>query len=73
MSFMDKIKKVAEQAEEAAAEHKDQVKDALEKAGDFADKQTGGKYHDKIEQAESKASDAVDKLKPADGGQPQGV
>ena len=68
MNFADKLKGAAQQAKEAVAEHKEQVEQALDKAADLADKQTGGKYHDKIEKAESKADEYVQKLKPENGG-----
>jgi MT0933-like antitoxin protein len=40
--FMDKAKDAAEQ-------HDDQVDKGLDKAGDFADQKTGGKYDDQID------------------------
>jgi hypothetical protein len=41
--FLDK-------AREAADQHDEQVDQALEKGGDFADQKTGGKHGDKIDQ-----------------------
>jgi hypothetical protein len=40
--FMDKAKDAAEQ-------HEDQVDQGLDKAGDFADQKTGGKYDQQID------------------------
>jgi MT0933-like antitoxin protein len=40
--FMDKAKDLAEQ-------HDDKVDQGLEKAGDFADQRTGGKYDEQID------------------------
>jgi MT0933-like antitoxin protein len=40
--FLDKAKDAAEQ-------HDDKVDQGLEKAGDFADQKTGGKYDDQID------------------------
>ena len=40
--FMDKAKEFAD-------EHDDQVDQGLEKAGDFADEKTGGKYGEQID------------------------
>jgi hypothetical protein len=40
--FMDKAKDMADQ-------HDDQVDQGLEKAGDFADQKTGGKYDNQID------------------------
>ena len=40
--FMDKAKDMADQ-------HDDKVDQGLDKAGDFADQKTGGKYDDQID------------------------
>jgi MT0933-like antitoxin protein len=40
--FLDKAKDMADQ-------HDDKVDEGLEKAGDFADQKTGGKYDDQID------------------------
>ena len=37
------------------------IKDGIEKAGDFVDSKTGGKYADKIDAVQRGASDFVDK------------
>ena len=62
MGFLDDAKKLAEQAQDLAAEHSDQVKQALDKVEDVADKQTGGKYTDQINSAGDKAAGYVDGL-----------
>ncbi|MEQ4518259.1 antitoxin [Pseudarthrobacter sp. B907] len=36
------------------------IKDGIEKAGDFVDSKTGGKYADKVDAAQRGASDFVD-------------
>jgi len=41
--FMDKARDMADQ-------HDEQVDQGLDKAGDFADQRTGGKYDEKIDQ-----------------------
>ncbi|HZX03277.1 antitoxin [Kribbella sp.] len=46
-----------DKAEELAKEHPDQVNEGLEKAGDFANEKTGGKFGDQIEQGENYARD----------------
>lgn len=56
MGFMDDIKG---QAENALAEHGDQVGDAIDKAVEFADEKTGGKLGDKGEMIADKAKDAL--------------
>jgi hypothetical protein len=43
-----------------------QIKSAVDKAGDFVDDKTKGKYHDKIAKAGEKADQVIDKVK-ADG------
>lgn len=37
------------------------IKDGIEKAGDFVDSKTGGKYADKVDSVQRGASDFVDK------------
>jgi ABC-type transporter Mla subunit MlaD len=59
MSFMDKAK---DALEKAVDEHGDKISDGIDKAADFADDKTGGKYSDKIDQGVDKAKDALDKL-----------
>ncbi len=59
MGFLDKFKA---KATEAVDKHGDKISSGLDKAGEFADKKTGGKHHDKIEQAKAKGRDALDKL-----------
>ncbi len=60
MSFLDDAKNLAEKAEELAKEHPDQVKSALGKAEELADKQTGGKFTDQIKSAGDKAEGYLD-------------
>ncbi len=66
MGFADKLKDLTKKAQDTAAEHKDQIHQAVEKAEVMADQRTGGKYHDKIAQAGTKAETYVDNLKPTD-------
>jgi ElaB/YqjD/DUF883 family membrane-anchored ribosome-binding protein len=63
MGIVDKLKGLTNKAEDAAAEHKDQIHDAVEKAEVTADERTGGKYHDQIQKAAAKADTFVDGLK----------
>ena len=55
MGLLDSIKN-------ALGGNADKVKDGIDKAGDMIDDKTGGKYSDKIDMAEEKASDAIDDL-----------
>jgi hypothetical protein len=48
MSIVDKVK-------DFLGRHGDQVDKVIEKAGDIADEKTGGKYADKIDQAQGQA------------------
>ncbi|HET6293629.1 MAG TPA: antitoxin [Kribbella sp.] len=43
-------------------DHGDKVSEGLDKAGDFADEKTGGKYGDQIDQGVDKAKDGLDGL-----------
>ncbi len=59
MGFLDKAKaKLAG----AVDQHGDKVADGLQKAGEVADKKTGGKYTEKIDTGVSKAKEGLDKL-----------
>ncbi|MFT4262862.1 MAG: antitoxin [Nocardioides sp.] len=59
MSFFDKAKEAAEKAVDSQGE---KIADGLDKAGDFVDAKTGGKYGDKIDQGIDKAKDGLDSL-----------
>ncbi len=52
MSLVDKVKGFLSQ-------HAGQVDKAIDKAGDLADKRTGGKYADKIDKAQEQAKKAA--------------
>jgi hypothetical protein len=55
MGFLDKAKKLV-------AKNDEQVKKAIDKAAQLADKQTKGKHKDKIENVATKAQKAVEDL-----------
>ena len=59
MGFLDKLRS---KATEAVDKHGDKISGGLDKAGEFVDKKTGGKHHDRIERAKSTTGDALDKL-----------
>jgi hypothetical protein len=50
MGFLDDAKKFAD-------EHDEQVDQAIEKAGDLVDQQTGGKYADQVDKAQDVAEE----------------
>ncbi|HZE14237.1 MAG TPA: antitoxin [Mycobacterium sp.] len=60
MGLRDKLTGLREQAQEAVAEHKEQIQNAMESAGAIADRKTHGKYTDKITKYGQKATDAVE-------------
>ncbi|NLG55411.1 MAG: antitoxin [Rhodococcus sp.] len=59
MSFGDTVKGLIGKGKEAAAENSDKIHDAIEKAADFADDKTGGKYSEHIDKAADAAKKAV--------------
>ena len=59
MGMFDKFKK---KAADMADEHGDKIEGGIDKAADFADDKTGGKYTDKIEGGTEKAKDLLDGL-----------
>jgi ABC-type transporter Mla subunit MlaD len=71
MGISDRLRRLTKQAENTAAEHRDQIKEAVEKAEVTADQRSGGKYHDKIAGAASKAQAYVERLEPEGTGKPQ--
>ena len=66
MGIADRLKDAAKKAEETAAEHKDQIREAVHKAQDVADQRTGGKYSEQLQKAAAKADGVVDRLKDPD-------
>ncbi|MFJ9315048.1 antitoxin [Pimelobacter simplex] len=71
MGFIDKLKgakdTVTEKVGDAVDKHGDKIESGLEKAADFVDDKTKGKYHDKIESATDKAKDALGKRGDGEG------
>ena len=59
MGMFDNLK---DKATEAVDEHGDKIGEGLDKAGEFADEKTGGKYGDKIDQGTDMARDQLDNL-----------
>ncbi|MFF2850873.1 antitoxin [Streptomyces sp. NPDC058001] len=60
--MLEHLKNLKEKAEEIAEEHGEKITEGLEKAGDFIDDKTGGKYSDKIDSGVEKAQDLVERL-----------
>ncbi|MHB8694145.1 MAG: antitoxin [Solirubrobacteraceae bacterium] len=66
MGLADRLSQLTKRAKDTAAEHKVQVEQTLQKAAVTADRQTGGKYHDQIAKAETKAEAYVETLEATD-------
>jgi len=66
MGFFDKFKRQAsdlkDKATDVVDENSDKIATGLDKAGDFVDDKTKGKYADQIETAKTKAQEGLDKL-----------
>ena len=62
MGLMDTIKGWFGTGKQQVAAHEEQVSAGIDKAADFADDKTGGKYSDQIDQAAEKATDYVEGL-----------
>ena len=60
MGLKDRLKDLHGKAEGAVAEHRDQIKDTVQKVGDAADKRTGGKYSERIHKAQERAGGLVE-------------
>jgi len=63
MGIADRLKDLKTKAVDATAEHSDKIHEAVEKVATTADQRTGGKYHERIQQAGAKAGGFVDSLK----------
>ncbi|HTP22816.1 MAG TPA: antitoxin [Solirubrobacteraceae bacterium] len=62
MGLRDKLTDLREQAQQAVAEHKDEIQGAVQTAGAAVDQRTHGKYTDKIFKYGQKANSAVEKF-----------
>lgn len=59
MGFADNLKGIVDKGKNLAAENSDKIDDVVEKAGDFIDNKTGGKYADKIDKVQEAAKKAI--------------
>ncbi|MFF2194670.1 antitoxin [Streptomyces sp. NPDC058157] len=57
MSIVDKLK-------EMLGQNPDKAKQAVERGGDMIDERTGGKYADKVDMAQEKANEFIDRDRP---------
>ncbi|AYJ48643.1 antitoxin [Rhodococcus sp. P1Y] len=59
MGFADNLKGIVDKGKELAAENSDKIEDVVDKAGDFIDNKTGGKYADKVDKVQDAAKKAI--------------
>ncbi|MCZ4076580.1 antitoxin [Rhodococcus sp. H36-A4] len=59
MSFADTLKGLIGKGQKAAAENSDKIEQAVDKAGDFVDKKTGGKYAEQVNKVQDAAKNAI--------------
>lgn len=64
MSIVDKVKQMLGQ-------HPGQAKKGVDKTGDMLDDKTGGKHADKVDKAQEKADDFIDRSGEPGGDQPR--
>jgi hypothetical protein len=66
MGLTDRFKDLKAKAEDAVAEHSEQIHSAVEKATAAADQHTGGKYSERIQKVGAKADGLVSSLHDSD-------
>ncbi|MEV0031754.1 antitoxin [Nocardia sp. NPDC050793] len=69
MSLTDTLKGLVGKGKEAAAKNAGKINEAVDKAGDFIDQKTHGKYTDKIEKGKEAAKKVVPPEQPGQPGQ----
>jgi hypothetical protein len=62
MGLFDRFKRAKNQAGDLVEEHGDKVDSGIDKAADFVDDKTGGRYSENIDKGADTAKDAIDKL-----------
>jgi uncharacterized protein YjbJ (UPF0337 family) len=74
--FLDKAKDLARdvtgKAKTTVTENADKIDGGIDKAAEFVDEKTKGKYTDKIEKAQGAAHRAVEKIGGEEGGGEEG-
>ena len=70
--YIDKAKDLAkdltEKARDAVAEHSDKIDGGIDKAAEFVDDKTKGKYTEKIDSVQTKAHEVVGRIAADKGG-----
>ncbi|CCQ17697.1 putative uncharacterized protein [Rhodococcus sp. AW25M09] len=59
MGFADNLKGIVDKGKDLAAENSDKIDDVVDKAGDFIDHKTDGKYADKVDKVQEAAKKAI--------------
>ena len=73
MSLMANLKNLVGKGQETAAKNSDKINQAVDKAGDFLDQKTKGKYSDKIQKGKEAARKVIPPEQPGGGpGRPGG-
>ncbi|MFD4291592.1 antitoxin [Rhodococcus sp. NPDC058505] len=67
MSLVDTLKGLFGKGQQYAAENADKVEGAIDKAGDFIDQKTGGKYAEHVDKAQDAAKKVIPKDAPPAG------
>ncbi|MGH9024757.1 MAG: antitoxin [Acidimicrobiia bacterium] len=62
MGLFDRFKRAKDKAGDLVEEHGDKVESGIDKAADFADDKTRGKYSKHIDKGADTAKDAIEKL-----------
>ncbi|HTA33863.1 MAG TPA: antitoxin [Solirubrobacteraceae bacterium] len=70
MGIADRLNELKSKAVDATVEHSDKIQGAVEKVASTANERTGGKYHERIEQAGAKAGSLLDSLKASGDASP---
>ncbi|MEU1985711.1 antitoxin [Nocardia sp. NPDC019395] len=70
MSLMDNLKNLVGKGQEVAAKNSDKINQGVDKAGDFLDQKTKGKYSDKIQKGKEAARKVVPPDQQGGPGQP---
>ncbi|MFD0361532.1 antitoxin [Nocardia sp. GCM10030253] len=68
MSLVDTLKGLVGKGKEAASKNADKINEAVDKAGNFIDDKTKGKYSDKIEKGKEAAKKVVPPERPGQPG-----
>ena len=66
MKFGDKLKDLRKQAQDAVADNRDKIHDAVNVVSNTVDQKTGGKHTDKIAKFGEQAGAAVDRFSETD-------